>query len=299
MDLRKYPFDEQACKLEMETCNSHIINYSTGLVRTGITMYFPPVSHTTDEVVYEWDPLVPLDFEHEPNLPMHRLTKSETGDCTTEYSTGKFTCVSVTLHLERMPGNFLLTVVVPGAMVIVISSCALWASGRTVQVLVVSVAFLLWEAIVVLFNATSVPISYTRACDVYTGMVVTFAFCNLMLSMISGDGGVQEQVKLHNMPSMLDKTLPMFSVCIKKTAHFAIQRIMMMTTATTSGPTRRVPPPPARSPPSPDFGSGVSPPPTGARSSALGGWRSQRSTSSSSSSTFALTCKAGGGAQLG
>ncbi len=178
-------------------------------------MHSPPVSHTTDEVVYEWDPLVPLDFEHEPNLPMHALTKSETGDCTTEYSTGKFTCVSVTLHLERMPGNFLLTVVVPGAMVIVISSCALWASGRTVQVLVVSVAFLLWEAIVVLFNATSVPISYTRACDVYTGMVVTFAFCNLMLSMISGDGGVQEQVKLQNMPSMFDNTLPMFSFALK------------------------------------------------------------------------------------
>ncbi len=46
------------------------------------------VSHTTDDLVFEWDPLMPLDVDSGIELPQLELTHNYTGDCTTAYSTG-------------------------------------------------------------------------------------------------------------------------------------------------------------------------------------------------------------------
>ena len=57
---------------------------------------FPPfilgiafsVSHTTDDLIFEWDPQMPLDVDSGIELPQLELTHNYTGDCTTAYSTG-------------------------------------------------------------------------------------------------------------------------------------------------------------------------------------------------------------------
>lgn len=46
------------------------------------------VSHTTDDLVFEWDPIMPLDVDSGIELPQLELTNNFTGDCTTAYSTG-------------------------------------------------------------------------------------------------------------------------------------------------------------------------------------------------------------------
>lgn len=47
------------------------------------------VSHTTDDLVFQWDPTTPLVVEN-VELPQQQLVKNNTADCTQVYSTGKF-----------------------------------------------------------------------------------------------------------------------------------------------------------------------------------------------------------------
>lgn len=47
------------------------------------------VSHTTDEMIFQWDPDVPLVVDENIELPQLQLVKNYTADCTQVYSTGK------------------------------------------------------------------------------------------------------------------------------------------------------------------------------------------------------------------
>ena len=53
-----------------------------------IIFVYLSVSHTTDDLVFEWDPIMPLDVDSGIELPQLELTHNFTGDCTTAYSTG-------------------------------------------------------------------------------------------------------------------------------------------------------------------------------------------------------------------
>ena len=50
---------------------------------------FFAVSHTTDDLVFIWDPQMPLDVDKGIELPQLELISTKNDDCTTEYSTGK------------------------------------------------------------------------------------------------------------------------------------------------------------------------------------------------------------------
>lgn len=52
------------------------------------------VSHTTDEMIFQWDPDVPLVVDENIELPQLQLVKNYTADCTQVYSTGKWRSVS-------------------------------------------------------------------------------------------------------------------------------------------------------------------------------------------------------------
>lgn len=48
------------------------------------------VSHTTDDMIFQWDPDVPLVVDENIELPQLALVKNYTADCTQVYSTGQF-----------------------------------------------------------------------------------------------------------------------------------------------------------------------------------------------------------------
>ena len=52
-----------------------------------MTLFFS-VSHTTDDLVFIWDPQMPLDVDKGIELPQLELISTKNDDCTTEYSTG-------------------------------------------------------------------------------------------------------------------------------------------------------------------------------------------------------------------
>ena len=47
------------------------------------------VSHTTDDLIFTWDPQMPLDVDKGIKLPKFKLISTKNDDCTTVYSTGK------------------------------------------------------------------------------------------------------------------------------------------------------------------------------------------------------------------
>lgn len=56
-----------------------------------LCLCFVAVSHTTDDLVFVWDPSVPLVVDDRIELPQLDIVDNSTGDCTQLYSTGKHT----------------------------------------------------------------------------------------------------------------------------------------------------------------------------------------------------------------
>ena len=55
------------------------------------------MSHTTDEMIFQWDPDVPLVVDENIELPQLQLVKNYTADCTQVYSTG--TSIPLSMHI--------------------------------------------------------------------------------------------------------------------------------------------------------------------------------------------------------
>ena len=51
---------------------------------------FRSVSHTTEDLIFEWDPDVPLVVDEYIELPQFDLVRNRTADCSQVYSTGIF-----------------------------------------------------------------------------------------------------------------------------------------------------------------------------------------------------------------
>lgn len=69
----------------------YIMPYSTQQVLLPLNYKFLIiVSHTTDDMIFEWDPDVPLVVDEHIELPQLALVKNFTADCTQVYSTGNY-----------------------------------------------------------------------------------------------------------------------------------------------------------------------------------------------------------------
>ena len=71
-----------------------------------LTEFSVSVSHTTEDLVFEWLPEddTPLVVDEGIELPQLELIQNYTADCTTNYSTGSFTCLEVVFKFKRRLG---------------------------------------------------------------------------------------------------------------------------------------------------------------------------------------------------
>ena len=110
------------------------------------------VSHTTDELFFSWDPHIvinclnntplttsliinciysqPYDINKAIQLPEMELISSRSEDCTRTYSTGKYSCVGVSLVLRRKSGIHFFTTYIPAAVTVAISWISFWIKPR-------------------------------------------------------------------------------------------------------------------------------------------------------------------------
>lgn len=79
------------------------------------------MSHTTDDMIFQWDPDVPLVVDENIELPQLALISNKTADCTQVYSTGNFTCLEVVFVLKRRLGYYLFHTYIPTCLIVIMS----------------------------------------------------------------------------------------------------------------------------------------------------------------------------------
>lgn len=58
------------------------------------------VSHTTDDMIFQWDPEVPLVVDENIELPQLQLVESRTADCSQVYSTGIYYIIQIQIRIQ-------------------------------------------------------------------------------------------------------------------------------------------------------------------------------------------------------
>ncbi|KAJ8940374.1 hypothetical protein NQ318_015767, partial [Aromia moschata] len=169
MNFMIYPHDTQECKLQME------------------------ISHTTDDMIFQWDPDVPLVVDENIELPQLALVKNNTADCTQVYSTGNFTCLEVVFVLKRRLGYYLFHTYIPTCLIVIMSWVSFWikpeAAPARVTLGVTSLLTLSTQH--AKSQAALPPVSYLKAVDAFMSACTVFVFMALMeyclVNIVLGD----------------------------------------------------------------------------------------------------------------
>ncbi|KOX73989.1 Glycine receptor subunit alpha-3, partial [Melipona quadrifasciata] len=151
------------------------------------------LSHTTDEMIFQWDPDVPLVVDENIELPQLQLVKNYTADCTQVYSTGNFTCLEVIFVLKRRLGYYLFHTYVPTCLIVIMSWVSFWikpeAAPARVTLGVTSLLTLSTQH--AKSQASLPPVSYLKAVDAFMSVCTIFVFMALMeyclVNIVLGD----------------------------------------------------------------------------------------------------------------
>ncbi|XP_023711456.1 glycine receptor subunit alpha-3 [Cryptotermes secundus] len=170
MNFIIYPHDTQECKLQMES-----------------------LSHTTDDMVFQWDPDVPLVVDENIELPQLQLVSNKTEDCSQVYSTGNFTCLEVVFVLKRRLGYYLFHTYIPTCLIVIMSWVSFWikpeAAPARVTLGVTSLLTLSTQH--AKSQAALPPVSYLKAVDAFMSTCTLFVFMALMeyclVNIVLGD----------------------------------------------------------------------------------------------------------------
>ncbi|KAL1110359.1 hypothetical protein AAG570_007890 [Ranatra chinensis] len=170
MNFMIYPHDTQECKLQMES-----------------------LSHTTDDMIFQWDPDVPLVVDENIELPQLQLVNNNTADCTQVYSTGNFTCLEVVFVLKRRLGYYLFHTYIPTCLIVIMSWVSFWikpeAAPARVTLGVTSLLTLSTQH--AKSQASLPPVSYLKAVDAFMSVCTIFVFLALMeyclVNIVLGD----------------------------------------------------------------------------------------------------------------
>jgi len=170
MHFKNYPHDTQTCRMQIES-----------------------ISHTTEELVFIWDPSIPLDVDKGIELPQLELISTTNEDCTTEYSTGTFTCLEVVFIFKRRLGYYLFHTYVPTCLIVIMSWISFWIKPEAVPARVtLGVTSLLTLSTQHANSQKSLPpVSYIKAIDVFMSGCTFFVFLSLMeyalVNIVMGD----------------------------------------------------------------------------------------------------------------
>ncbi|XP_050730197.1 glycine receptor subunit alpha-4-like [Eriocheir sinensis] len=170
MNFQLYPHDTQECHMKIES-----------------------LSHTTDDLVFIWEPEVPLVVDRNIELPQLDLVKKFTGDCTQVYSTGNFTCLEIVFTFKRRLGYYLFHTYIPTCLIVIMSWISFWIRPEAVPARVtLGVTSLLTLSTQHANSQKSLPpVSYIKAIDVFMSSCTVFVFFSLMeyalVNVVLGD----------------------------------------------------------------------------------------------------------------
>ncbi|CAG9805546.1 unnamed protein product [Chironomus riparius] len=203
MNFVIYPHDTQECKLQMES-----------------------LSHTTEDMKFDWDPEVPLVVDENIELPQLALIKNYTADCTQVYSTGNFTCLEVVFVLKRRLGYYLFHTYIPTCLIVIMSWVSFWikpeAAPARVTLGVTSLLTLSTQH--AKSQASLPPVSYLKAVDAFMSVCTVFVFMALMeyclVNIVLGDSSLPKPIPKPPPPE--NKFDKFFELATGKTAKNSI-----------------------------------------------------------------------------
>ncbi|KAG0423962.1 hypothetical protein HPB47_000284, partial [Ixodes persulcatus] len=159
MNFASYPHDTQICSMQMES-----------------------LSHTTDDLVFQWNDADPLVVHKDFELPQLDLEKTDLQDCTELYSTGNFTCLQLTFTLKRRLGYYMFHTYIPTCLIVIMSWVSFWIKPEAVPARVtLGVTSLLTLCTQHAKSQASLPpVSYIKAIDIFMSSCTVFVFASLM-----------------------------------------------------------------------------------------------------------------------
>ena len=159
MNLKLYPMDRQTCALK-------IASYG----------------YTTDDITYKWDTADPVQLAKSLNLPRFNIEKYSSSYCNVKTNTGEYSCLSVDLVFKRQFSYYLITIYVPGCMLVIVSWVNFWLDPKAVpaRVALGVTTLLTMSTQTASINSALPPVAYTKAIDVWQGVCVGFVFSALM-----------------------------------------------------------------------------------------------------------------------
>ncbi|GIY86169.1 glycine receptor subunit alpha-4 [Caerostris darwini] len=145
-------------------------------------MHFLSVSHTTDDLIFDWEEDVPLVVSDDIELPQLDLIQTEKKDCTQHYSTGNFTCLKLTFTLKRRLGYYMFHTYIPTCLIVIMSWVSFWIRPEAVPARVtLGVTSLLTLSTQHAKSLDSLPpVSYIKAIDIFMATCTVFVFLSLM-----------------------------------------------------------------------------------------------------------------------
>ncbi|XP_046441772.1 gamma-aminobutyric acid receptor exp-1-like isoform X2 [Daphnia pulex] len=170
MNFHLYPHDTQQCAMKIES-----------------------LSHTTDDLVFNWELKTPLVVDDRIELPQLDLVNSAIGDCLQVYSTGNFTCLEVVLSFRRRLGYYLFHTYIPTCLIVVMSWISFWIRPEAVPARVTLGVTSLLTLHTQHANSQKAlpPVSYIKAIDVFMSGCTVFVFMSLMeyalVNILMGD----------------------------------------------------------------------------------------------------------------
>ncbi|CAD5114969.1 DgyrCDS3999 [Dimorphilus gyrociliatus] len=159
MKLHKYPLDTQTCP-----------------------MMFESFGYTTDTLVYDWlDNPVEMD-SGQLDLPQFRFVKFFLKDCSQNYTTGSYPCLSVNFVLKRDIGYYMIQLYIPSVLIVILSWVAFWISIDAIPARVtIGLLTVLTMTTQSTGNRSQLPrVSYIKAIDVWMSMCLIFVFASLL-----------------------------------------------------------------------------------------------------------------------
>ncbi|XP_046648613.1 glycine receptor subunit alpha-3-like [Daphnia pulicaria] len=170
MNFALYPHDSQECKIQIES-----------------------LSHTTDDLVFEWEEDMPLDVWKNIELSQWQLEGNYKNDCTQVYATGNFTCLEVVFVLKRRLGDYMFHIYIPTCLIVVMSWVSFWIKPEVApaRVTLIVMSLLILSTQHTKSQAALPPVSYLKAIDVFISTCTIFVFMALMeyclVNIILGD----------------------------------------------------------------------------------------------------------------
>ncbi|KAH7706262.1 glutamate-gated chloride channel alpha3A subunit [Aphelenchoides avenae] len=168
--LNNFPFDQQECELKVAS-----------------------YSRTADDIVYKWQDIHPVQVR-EGALMVPSFGRfaddMETDYCDSNTNTGTYSCLRLTIKLQRTSWPYVMQLYVPTTMLVIIAWLAfsLDKKSTTARILLCIASLALIIAISLVVNSRVLLTAYVKSTDVWIGVCLAYVFYALVESVIVSSG---------------------------------------------------------------------------------------------------------------